>query len=184
MLTVNLTLLGGIMRGRAFDDRAVQSIDVHVSSSVGTRDRDSTHVYRASRSITRQAPPRHAKFSGTTRRKQWTPGCTAATSAAKITSVSLANALRLDIRGVPEPCLWPAQHTVHTYITAHLVVTSEFDDSLVSLYLTHVPISQYSILDGALRGHEPVSQRVLRSVQTNASFCLSILPPPPYNKTF
>ncbi|KAG2134134.1 hypothetical protein DEU56DRAFT_757030 [Suillus clintonianus] len=31
-----------------------------------------------------------------------------------------------DIRGVPEPCLWP-QHTVHNYISA--LVTSEFDDS-------------------------------------------------------
>ncbi|KAG1840477.1 hypothetical protein DFJ58DRAFT_91415 [Suillus subalutaceus] len=37
---VNLTLLGG----RAFDDRAAQSIDVHVSLGIGTRDRDSTHV--------------------------------------------------------------------------------------------------------------------------------------------
>ncbi|KAG2134297.1 hypothetical protein BD769DRAFT_1444341, partial [Suillus cothurnatus] len=43
---VNLTLLGGIMRGRAFDDRA-ESNDAHVSLGVGTRDRDSTHVYRA-----------------------------------------------------------------------------------------------------------------------------------------
>ncbi|KAG1865876.1 hypothetical protein DFJ58DRAFT_655192 [Suillus subalutaceus] len=51
---VNLTLLGGITRGRAFDDRAAQSIDVHVSLDIGVRDRDSTRVYRASRSITRQ----------------------------------------------------------------------------------------------------------------------------------
>ncbi|KAG1774066.1 hypothetical protein EV702DRAFT_1128194 [Suillus placidus] len=29
---VSLILLGGIMRGRAFDDRAVQSVDVHTSS--------------------------------------------------------------------------------------------------------------------------------------------------------
>jgi hypothetical protein len=111
----------------------------HWALGVGTRDRDSTHVYRASRSITRQgihlhlhhsifnnhlalsAPPRHAKSSGTTRRRQWTPGCTAAPR--RITPVLLVNALRLDIRGVPEPCLWPAQHTVHTYITAHRVVT-------------------------------------------------------------
>jgi hypothetical protein len=49
---MNFTLLGGIMRGRAFDDLAVQSIDVHVSLDIGTR--DSTGVYRASRSITRQ----------------------------------------------------------------------------------------------------------------------------------
>ncbi|KAG2125773.1 uncharacterized protein EDB93DRAFT_1243973 [Suillus bovinus] len=51
---VHLTLLGGIMRGRAFDDRAAQSIDVHASLGIGTRDRDATHAYRASRSITRQ----------------------------------------------------------------------------------------------------------------------------------
>ncbi|KAG1860768.1 hypothetical protein F4604DRAFT_1125802 [Suillus subluteus] len=69
-----------------------------------------------------------------------------------VPSCTPANTLRPDIRGVPEPCLWPAQHTVHTYITAHRVATSEFDDSLVPLRLTHVPISQFSTLDGALRG--------------------------------
>ncbi|KAG1876289.1 hypothetical protein F4604DRAFT_1581198, partial [Suillus subluteus] len=59
---VNLTLLGGVMRGRAFDDRAVQSIDVHASLGIATRDRDSTHssTYRApSRSITRQGMQLH-----------------------------------------------------------------------------------------------------------------------------
>jgi hypothetical protein len=63
-----------------------------------------------------------------------------------VPSCTLANALCPDIRGVLEPCLWPAQHTIHTYISACRVVTSEFDDSLVSLHLTHVPISQFSTL--------------------------------------
>ncbi|KAG1831902.1 hypothetical protein DFJ58DRAFT_848136 [Suillus subalutaceus] len=44
------------------------------------------------------------------------------------------------------------KHTVYAYITANRVVTSEFDDSLLPLHLTHVPISQFSTLDGALRG--------------------------------
>ncbi|KAG2045848.1 hypothetical protein BDR06DRAFT_985730 [Suillus hirtellus] len=52
---VHLTLLGGIMRGQAFDDRAAQSIDIHASLGIGTHDRDATHAYRASRSITHQA---------------------------------------------------------------------------------------------------------------------------------
>ncbi|KAG2033350.1 hypothetical protein BDR03DRAFT_967800 [Suillus americanus] len=56
---VNLTLLGGIMRGRAFDDRGAQSIDsmfmCHWALAFVIVNRDSTHVYRASRSITRQA---------------------------------------------------------------------------------------------------------------------------------
>ncbi|KAG2040066.1 hypothetical protein BDR03DRAFT_950183 [Suillus americanus] len=56
----NLTLLGGIMRGRAFDDRAAQSIIdsmfmCHCALAFVIVNRDSTHVYRASRSITRQA---------------------------------------------------------------------------------------------------------------------------------
>ncbi|KAG2031340.1 hypothetical protein BDR03DRAFT_972807 [Suillus americanus] len=58
------------MRGRAFDDRPAQSIDIHASLGIGTRDRDSTHTHRASRSISRQAPPCYLKFSGTTCRQQ------------------------------------------------------------------------------------------------------------------
>jgi hypothetical protein len=127
---VNLTLLGGIMRGLAFDDRAVQSIDVHVSLGVGTRDRDSTHVYRVSRSITRQGMHLHLHHSifnnhlalshhrHVTQNPVVRPGADNGHQDAlqqpaprRITPVPLANALCLDIRGVPEPCLWPAQHS-------------------------------------------------------------------------
>ncbi|KAG2032903.1 hypothetical protein BDR03DRAFT_968956 [Suillus americanus] len=53
---VNLILLGGIMRGRAFDDRAAQSIIdsmfiCHWALAFAIVNRDSTHVYRGSRSI-------------------------------------------------------------------------------------------------------------------------------------
>ncbi|KAG2116152.1 hypothetical protein DEU56DRAFT_748432 [Suillus clintonianus] len=51
---VNLTLLGGIMRGRDFDERAAQSMGVHMSLGINTRDQDATHVCRATRSIVRQ----------------------------------------------------------------------------------------------------------------------------------
>lgn len=51
---VNLTLLGGIMRGRDFDERAAQSIEIHALLGINTRDQDSTHVRRATRSIVRQ----------------------------------------------------------------------------------------------------------------------------------
>ncbi|KIK44261.1 hypothetical protein CY34DRAFT_80290 [Suillus luteus UH-Slu-Lm8-n1] len=52
--SVNLTLLGGIMRGRDFDERAARSMEVHSSLGINTRDQDSTHIRRASRSIVRQ----------------------------------------------------------------------------------------------------------------------------------
>jgi len=165
---VNLTLLGGIMRGRAFDDRAAQSIDVHASLGIDTCDRDSTHTYRASRSITRQGMHLHSCYSnpdsdlalsqrrhvtqnpvvqpGADNGHQDAPQQPAPRRITPVPSCTLANALCPDIRGVLEPCLWPAQHTIHTYISACRVVTSEFDDSLVSLHLTHVPISQFSTL--------------------------------------
>ncbi|KAG1760684.1 hypothetical protein EV702DRAFT_1053394 [Suillus placidus] len=60
---VHLMLLGGIMRGRAFDDRAAQSIDIHALLGISTRDRDATHAYRASRSITRQKEVVWSTFS-------------------------------------------------------------------------------------------------------------------------
>ncbi|KAG2741734.1 hypothetical protein P692DRAFT_201652917, partial [Suillus brevipes Sb2] len=50
---VNLTLLGGIMRGRNFDERAAQGMEVHSLLGINTRDQDSTHIRRASRSIIR-----------------------------------------------------------------------------------------------------------------------------------
>ncbi|KAG2137220.1 hypothetical protein BD769DRAFT_1436845, partial [Suillus cothurnatus] len=34
---VNLTFLAGMMRGRVFDDRVAQSIDLHVTLGIGTR---------------------------------------------------------------------------------------------------------------------------------------------------
>ncbi|KAG2359563.1 hypothetical protein BDR07DRAFT_1378611 [Suillus spraguei] len=117
-------------------------IDVHVSLGIGTRDRDSTHVYLASRSITRQMVQPSADNGRQDALHQPAPQ-----RITPVPSCTLANALRPDIRGVLEPCLWPPQHTVHNYITARRVVTSEFDDSLVSLYLTHVPISKFGTLD-------------------------------------
>ncbi|KAG1786273.1 uncharacterized protein HD556DRAFT_1449897 [Suillus plorans] len=158
--SMNLTLLGGIMKGRAFDDWAAQSIDVHVSLGIGTHDRDSTHVYHASRSITRQALSQHCHVTQNNAvvRPSADNGHQDALQQpvpqriTPVPSYTLTNALHPDIRGVPESCLWPAQHTVYTYITTHQVVTSEFDDLLVPLHLTHVPISQFSTLDGALHG--------------------------------
>jgi hypothetical protein len=171
---VNLTLLGGIMRGRAFDDRAAQSIDVHASLGIDTCDRDSTHTYRASRSITRQGMHLHSCYSNfdsdlaLSQRRHVTqnpvvrPGADNGHQDAlqqpvprritPVPSCTLANALRPDIRGVPELCLWPAQHSIHTHIPACRVVASEFDNSLVPLHLTHFFILQFSTLDGALCG--------------------------------
>ncbi|KAG1846048.1 hypothetical protein DFJ58DRAFT_730634 [Suillus subalutaceus] len=153
---------GKRLRGHAFDDRAVQSIDIHASLGIGTRDRNSTHTYCASRSITRQASchansaaqpagnGHQAQHCGsqhyTTHRdalQQSAPRITI--SFTPTPSCTLVNALRPDIRGVPEPC-----HTIHNHITAF--VTSEFDDSLVPLHFADVPVSQFSTVDGALCG--------------------------------
>ncbi|KAG2143185.1 hypothetical protein BD769DRAFT_1038204 [Suillus cothurnatus] len=115
--------------------------------------------HRASRSITRQAlsQRRHVTqnsvvLPGADNGHQDALQQPAPRRITPVPSCTLANALRPDIRGIPEPCLWPAQHTAHTYIPAHRVVTSEFDDSLVPLHLTHIPILQFSTLDGALCG--------------------------------
>jgi hypothetical protein len=130
--------------------------------------------HRASRSITRQGMHLHSSYSNfdsdlalsqrrhVTQNSVVRPGednghqdalqQPAPRRITPVPSCTLANALRPDIRGIPEPCLWPAQHTAHTYIPAHRVVTSEFDDSLVPLHLTHIPILQFSTLDGALCG--------------------------------
>jgi hypothetical protein len=138
---VNLTLLSGIMRGRAFDDRAAQGIDVHVSLGIGigTRDRDSTRVYCASRSIQgmhlhlyhlifnnnlalsqcRHGTQNSVVRPGTDNGRQDAVQQPMPRRITPVPSCALADAIRLDIRGVPEPCLWLAQHTVHTYITAH-----------------------------------------------------------------
>ncbi|KAG6374675.1 hypothetical protein JVT61DRAFT_4044 [Boletus reticuloceps] len=48
---INLTLLGGIMRGKEYDDRAAASIELHAAYSINRRDQCSTHARRASRSI-------------------------------------------------------------------------------------------------------------------------------------
>ena len=49
----NLTLLGGIMQGKAYDNRAAASIHTHQHEKVYTRDQTATHTRRASRSIAR-----------------------------------------------------------------------------------------------------------------------------------
>ncbi|KAG1870799.1 hypothetical protein F4604DRAFT_849362 [Suillus subluteus] len=163
------------MRGRAFDDRAAQSIDVHVHWALAlgiviplmfTVHREVSlvkvcmhlHSHHSISNNNRALSQRRHVMQNLVVR----PGADnghqdalqqpAPQRITPVPSCTPANALRPGIRGVPEPCLWPAQHTVHTYITAHRVATSEFDDSLVPLHLTHVPIPQFSTLDGALRG--------------------------------
>lgn len=49
----NLTLLGGIMRGKAYNDRAAASIHTHQNQNIYTRDQSATHAHWASRSIAR-----------------------------------------------------------------------------------------------------------------------------------
>lgn len=51
---VNLTLLGGMMHSRDFDDRAARSMDIHASLGISTHDQNATHTHRATRSIVRQ----------------------------------------------------------------------------------------------------------------------------------
>ncbi|KAG2131872.1 hypothetical protein BD769DRAFT_593796 [Suillus cothurnatus] len=156
------------MRGRAFDDQASQSIDVHASLDIDTCDRDSTHTYRASRSITRQGIHLHSCYSnsdsdlalsqrrhvtqnpvvrpGADNGHQDAPQQPAPRRITLVPSCTIANALRPDIRGVLEPCLWPAQHSIHTYISARRVVTSEFDDSLVPLHPIFPPRSSVLLM--------------------------------------
>ncbi|KAF9231054.1 hypothetical protein BU15DRAFT_29339, partial [Melanogaster broomeanus] len=50
---VHLTLLGGVMRGQDYDERAASSIDIHQTYGINTRDRGSTHTRRASRAVSR-----------------------------------------------------------------------------------------------------------------------------------
>ncbi|KIJ08971.1 hypothetical protein PAXINDRAFT_88132, partial [Paxillus involutus ATCC 200175] len=49
----NLTLLGGVMRGQDYDERAATSIGIHDAYGINTCDRGSTHAHRASRAISR-----------------------------------------------------------------------------------------------------------------------------------
>jgi hypothetical protein len=51
---VNLTLLGGIMQGRDFDEHAAQSMEIHTLLGINTCGQDSTHVCWAMRSIVQQ----------------------------------------------------------------------------------------------------------------------------------
>ncbi|KAG2036897.1 hypothetical protein BDR03DRAFT_958622 [Suillus americanus] len=116
---VNLTLLGGFMKGQAFDNRAAQSIDIHCLWALAlviviphtlTVHREVSLVKR--RHVTqnpvaqpagnghyvlqRPAPRRIMRFTPV-------PSCT------------LANALRPDIKGVPEPCLSPLDTVRRTH---------------------------------------------------------------------
>ncbi|KAG2085471.1 uncharacterized protein F5147DRAFT_659501 [Suillus discolor] len=51
---INLTLLAGIMHGYQYDVCAASSIDLHIMHGINTRDYESTHLYRAKRSVSRQ----------------------------------------------------------------------------------------------------------------------------------
>lgn len=48
---INLTLLGGIMQGKDYDERAAISIETHTTFGINTRDQLSTHTYRATQSV-------------------------------------------------------------------------------------------------------------------------------------
>ncbi|KAF8974325.1 hypothetical protein BDZ97DRAFT_11979 [Flammula alnicola] len=50
---VNLTILGGVMRGWQYDRRAFSSLNLHASQGIYTRDQASTHFYRFERSVGR-----------------------------------------------------------------------------------------------------------------------------------
>ncbi|KAG6376608.1 hypothetical protein JVT61DRAFT_10212 [Boletus reticuloceps] len=50
---ISLTLLGGVMRGKDYDERVNRSIETHSMFGIHTRDRASTHVRRTSRAVER-----------------------------------------------------------------------------------------------------------------------------------
>ncbi|EIW73871.1 hypothetical protein CONPUDRAFT_147995 [Coniophora puteana RWD-64-598 SS2] len=60
---VNLTLLGGIMRGFQYDERAMRSIAYQQDTGVLNRDYMATHVYRATRSISRRVAVANGQYS-------------------------------------------------------------------------------------------------------------------------
>ena len=50
---VNLTVLGGIMRGMQYDHRAAASLDLHATQGIYNRDQLATHFHRLGRSVNR-----------------------------------------------------------------------------------------------------------------------------------
>ncbi|KAJ7778963.1 hypothetical protein B0H16DRAFT_1838049 [Mycena metata] len=50
---VNLTMLGGIMRGMQYDVRAMEALELHSSDGIYSRDQTSTHFRRLQRSLNR-----------------------------------------------------------------------------------------------------------------------------------
>ncbi|KAJ6485262.1 hypothetical protein DFH09DRAFT_1106230 [Mycena vulgaris] len=50
---VNLTMLGGIMRGMQYDARAMRALELHASQGIYSRDQTSTHFRRLQRSLNR-----------------------------------------------------------------------------------------------------------------------------------
>ncbi|KAG1847022.1 hypothetical protein DFJ58DRAFT_730350 [Suillus subalutaceus] len=81
---VNLTLLGGVMRGRDFDERAAQSMEIHNLLGINTRDQDSPRdeIHRSTR------PRNNTNSVSTSENHDIVP-----------------SALRSDVTGAPE--LWP-----------------------------------------------------------------------------
>ncbi|KAG1865181.1 hypothetical protein C8R48DRAFT_672460 [Suillus tomentosus] len=59
---INLTLLAGIMRGYQYDVCAASSIDLHIMHGINTRDNESTHLYQAKRSVSRQKTMNQISF--------------------------------------------------------------------------------------------------------------------------
>ncbi|KAJ7920959.1 hypothetical protein B0H13DRAFT_2230669 [Mycena leptocephala] len=53
---VNLTMLGGIMRGMQYDARAMGTLELHSSQGIYSRDQTATHFRRLQRSLNRYAP--------------------------------------------------------------------------------------------------------------------------------
>jgi len=51
---VNLTLLGGIMRGLQYDQRAMDALSLHDIHGIISRDQEATHFRRLERSVQRR----------------------------------------------------------------------------------------------------------------------------------
>lgn len=50
---ISLTLLGGVMHGKDYDERINRSIETHSMYGIHTHDKASTHVQRTSRAVER-----------------------------------------------------------------------------------------------------------------------------------
>ncbi|KAG1746028.1 uncharacterized protein EDB91DRAFT_1080250 [Suillus paluster] len=178
---VNLTLLGGIMRGRDFDERAAQSMEVHTSLGINTRDQDATHVRRATRSIVRQvaiakdAPSRpsnatHILISASENQNMALPSLHAGlVQYAPCPSHTLESAMQSDVTGTPE--IWPRW----TATTLPLPPPQYHAEG-------KLPLSHFSTLTGALDDSKPsnvtlitVSSRRARTIAPLPSTYISTL---------